>query len=667
MADRLLHHLLHRLRAAAAASGAGLTDAELLGRFADASDQAGFEALVWRHAALVVAVCRRVLGHEQDVEDAFQATFLVLARKAGAVRRRGAVGHWLARVAYRVALRARGRNARATAPRPSTDSRPTSDPADEAERQDLRRVLDEEVRRLPAKYRAAVALRYQDGRTTAEAAAALDCPQGTVLSRLAWARRRLRERLAARGLGLPAAVAAVASESAGAVSAHWVASAVEAARAFAAGGRAGSRAAGPVALAEGVLRAMLMTKLRVGAVLAVGALAAGASLFLPSPTAGQPDRPPGAVPPAEVTVVRPVRREAAEHLDFVGRTEAAATVEVRPRVTGLLEKVAVRPGAKVKRGDLLFELDDRHYRADVAKAEAEVQRAEARLRRASADVDRARARKDAGLSLEELDRVTAARDEAQADLRAARAGLERARLDLEATRVTAPVDGQAGRPLLDAGNLASPATPLVAIVATDPVYAAIDVNEQAFLRLRALVQAGEVTALLGLAGEDGFPRRGRVESVDNRADPATGTVLVRAAFPNAGGEVVPGLSARVRLVTGGPREVLLVPVGAVQSAAGRPFVLVVGSNGAVEWRAVTLGPAEGGLRVVREGVGPDDRVIVGGLAGVKPGEPVRARDADRAKLGPGRDVHRQAALSVAVARPGGYHRSCRPRRRIARR
>jgi RND family efflux transporter MFP subunit len=193
------------------------------------------------------------------------------------------------------------------------------------------------------------------------------------------------------------------------------------------------------------------------------------------------------------------------------------------------------------------------------------------------------------------------------------------------------VDGEAGRTLLDAGNLAGPTTPLVTIVATDPVFAAFDVDAQTFLRLRAMLKAGEVTALLGIGSDDGFPRRGRLESVDNRADPATGTVRVRAAFPNPGGEVVPGLSARVRLVTGEPRDVLLVPAGAVQSAAGRPFVLVVGANDAVEWRAVTLGPAEGGLRVVREGLGPDDRVIVGGLAGVKPGAPVRARDADRAK------------------------------------
>jgi RND family efflux transporter MFP subunit len=232
---------------------------------------------------------------------------------------------------------------------------------------------------------------------------------------------------------------------------------------------------------------------------------------------------------------------------------------------------------------------------------------------------------------DELDRLAGGREEARAGSQAAKAALERARLDLDATRVTAPIDGRAGRPLLDAGNLAGPATPLVTVVATDPAHAAFDVDERTFLRLRTLLQAGRPAALIGLAGDDGFPRRGRVEFADNRADPATGTVRVRAAFPNPGGEVVPGLAARVRVVTDEPRPALLVPEAAVGTADGRPYVLVVGPNDGVEWRAVTVGPADGGLRVVRDGLTAEDRVIVGGPAGVPPGARVRPREVPPAK------------------------------------
>lgn len=195
MAGRSLQQLIQHLRRVAA-PGAGLADADLLGRFADQGDEAAFESLVWRHASLVFGVCRRVLGQTEDAEDAFQATFLILARKAGAVRRRATVGPWLYRVAERVALRARSRR-RAAVPLP-TELTGAFQP-DSTEQAELRRLLTDEVMRLPARYRSAVVLRYLEGRTTVEAAAVLGCPPGTVLSRLAWARRRLRSRLTARG------------------------------------------------------------------------------------------------------------------------------------------------------------------------------------------------------------------------------------------------------------------------------------------------------------------------------------------------------------------------------------------------------------------------------------------------------------------------------------
>ncbi|HEY1379819.1 MAG TPA: efflux RND transporter periplasmic adaptor subunit [Gemmataceae bacterium] len=628
MAGRPLQDLLRRLRRAAAPTG-GATDADLLGRFADGRDEAAFEALVWRHGPLVYGVCRRVLGHAEDAEDAFQAAFLVLARKAGAVRRRSAVGPWLYRVAQRVALRARRRLP--AGPLPDDLAGPTR--PDAAEGRDLRRVLDEEVGRLPARYRAAVVLRYLEGRTTDEAAVVLGCPPGTVLSRLAWARRRLRVRLAARGAALPAALAAVAGgEAAGAVPARWVAAAVGAAGAFAAGGRSGR----PAALAAEVLRAMLMTRLRVGAVVVFGALAAGTALLLPGTTPGRvdgADKDKAAPQPVEVTVARPTRRTAGETLEFTGRTDASATVQVRPRVTGTVDKVAFQAGARVKRGDLLFELDPRTYQAELTKAQAEVLRAESQVKAAEVSAARLQRIRELGqVAAEEIDKAKSAVDEARANLMVAKAGLDRAKLDLDATRVTAPIDGQTGRPLLDVGNLAGPTTTLVTIVATDPMYVYFDVDERSLLRLRKAVRGGAAAAVqIGLSHQEGFPHRGAIDFVDNRADPATGTVRVRAKFPNPDGDLLPGMFARVRLTAGEPREELLVPQAAVRTDGGRPYVLVVGKDNAIEWRPVALGPQADGKRVVTAGVGPDDRVIVGGTADVAPGAAIRVREAGGGK------------------------------------
>lgn len=617
---RPLSNLLAYLRRTAVPA-AGLADGDLLGRFADARDAAAFEALVWRHGPLVYGVCRRALGHAQDAEDAFQATFLILARKAAAVRRRGAVGPWLYRVAHRVALRARAR-AVAVAPLPDTLTAPAL--PDPAERADLRRLVEEEIARLPGRCRAAAELRYLDGRTTAEAAVALGCPPGTVLSRLATARRRLRARLTARGAAFPAALAIVAGAS-GSVPAAWVATAVGAAVEIPAGGRPGRAAV----LAANVLREMLMTRVRVGAVVVFGAAAVGVALLLPVPTSGQPDAPPAAVLPVEVTVTKPVKRSTADHQDFVGRALAAATVQVRSRVSAYVQNVAVRPGARVKRGDLLFELDPRTFQADVDKAKAEVMRAETKLHAAETAAARTKHLQDTRVvSSGEVEVAQSSAAEARAALMVAKAGLDRAALDLGATRVAAPIDGQVGAAVLDAGNLAGPTTVLATIVATDPIPVAFDIDERTFRRLRATTHGP--TVQVGLNGEDGFPRTGKVEFVDNEVDPASGTVRVRAAVANAAGDIIPGMSARVRLTVDQPRDEWLLPEAAVRTEAGRQYVLVVGAGNAVEWRAVTAGPVVDGRRAVTAGVGANDRVIVGGLSNVTPGAPLKVRDADAA-------------------------------------
>jgi RNA polymerase sigma factor (sigma-70 family) len=276
---RYLHRLFGLPR------GHDSSDAQLLERFVAEQDEAAFERLVWRHGPTVLGVCRRVLRHEQDAEDAFQATFLVLVRKAGSIGKRQAVGSWLYRVALRVALRARA--GKRAAPRAEVVDVPV-EPAPGPDRDDLRPVLDEEVNRLPEKYRAPFVLCYLEGRTNEEAARQLGCPRGTVQSRLAWARQRLRDRLGRRGLALSEVTPAI-------VSPQLVRSTLSSAL--------GGAPAQVAALGKGVLQTMLWTRLKLVAacVFLSGALGIGGALSMPKPggpglaNADQP--PPNAASP----------------------------------------------------------------------------------------------------------------------------------------------------------------------------------------------------------------------------------------------------------------------------------------------------------------------------------------------------------------------------------
>jgi RNA polymerase sigma-70 factor (ECF subfamily) len=257
-------------------------DGELLRRFAAQRDEEAFAELVRRHGPMVLGVCRRLLGDTPDVDDAFQATFLVLVRRAREVARPGQLGNWLYGVAYRTALRARA----ATSRRRAREGRLVDVPAEgrltECDWADLRPVLDEEVSRLPDRYRAAFVLCHLEGRTNAEAARLLGCPLGTVLSRLAWARGRLRSRLTRRGLALSSGFAAgLLSEDtlAAAVPPTLATATVRAALSFAVGQPAGAVPAGVAALANQVSGAMSMTRLKVmaAALAAAGALVFGAT------------------------------------------------------------------------------------------------------------------------------------------------------------------------------------------------------------------------------------------------------------------------------------------------------------------------------------------------------------------------------------------------------
>jgi RNA polymerase sigma factor (sigma-70 family) len=269
MAGRPLRNAIdHLRRTVAAEEGRGVTDAQLLERFAVRQDQDAFELLVWRHSRMVLGVCRRLLGDEHEAEDAFQAAFLILAKKATRISRREAVGSWLYRVAYRVALQARASAVKRAAREQPLEGVPVrsgeSDPCALAAERELRGAIDEEIDRLPKKYRSVFVLRCLAGKSGEETAQELGCPVGTVESRLTRAREKLRAQLNRKGFAVPsvAIVAGLSGEAmAVGVSGQWVNEVVKSA-ALVATGRAAAGAIPPktAALMEGVLRAMLLNK-----------------------------------------------------------------------------------------------------------------------------------------------------------------------------------------------------------------------------------------------------------------------------------------------------------------------------------------------------------------------------------------------------------------------
>jgi multidrug efflux system membrane fusion protein len=335
--------------------------------------------------------------------------------------------------------------------------------------------------------------------------------------------------------------------------------------------------------------------------------------------AGEAEAPPR-VTVAEVQV-KPLR----DWDEFTGRLEAIETVEVRPRVGGYVESVNFEEGARVRKGDLLFQIDPRPYRAEVARLTAEQSRVQAQHTLAVANRDRAqRLLEQNAIAREEFERLATAAAAAQAEGGAVAASLEAARLNLAFTRVTAPIDGRTSRALITAGNLVDSSALLTTLVSDDPIYASFDADEHTYLR-HAKRDKGAGTddpVFLGLVNETGYPRSGRLDFVDNRLDPRTGTIRGRAVFANPDGELTPGLFARVRLIGGAARERVLIDDRAVGADLGKQYVLVLRDDQTIEYRSVTLGAAVDGLRIVESGLKAGETIVVNGLQHAKPGQAV---------------------------------------------
>ena len=340
---------------------------------------------------------------------------------------------------------------------------------------------------------------------------------------------------------------------------------------------------------------------------------------------------PQAAAAPQVSVAEVVCRQLGETDEFTGRLEAVNTVEVRPRVSGYLQSVHFKEGAIVRAGDLLFQIDPRPFQAEVDRLKGDLAQARAQRLRAQSDFQRAeRLHNNDGMSTEEYDRRSAARSETEARIASTEAALRGAQLNLEFTRVTAPITGRVGRAEITEGNLVEggPAQlkPLTTLVSLDPIYAYFDADEQTFLKYVHLAQAQSVNshelrngAFLGLADEEGFPHTGRVNFVDNQVSSSTGTIRVRATFANKNLALTPGLFARVRLQGTGTYRGCLAKDEAIVTDLSQKYVLALGKNNTLEYRAVKLGSLTDGLRVVREGLQEGDLVVVNGLQRVRPG------------------------------------------------
>ncbi len=341
------------------------------------------------------------------------------------------------------------------------------------------------------------------------------------------------------------------------------------------------------------------------------------------------------MPPPGVTVSPPIQKEVQEWDEFTGRIDAAESVEIRPRVSGYVDKIHFKSGQLVKKGDLLVTIDPRPFQAILDRADAEVQRARTKLELSKKELDRAQKLIEAkAISTEEADTKSMTFREANDALRSAEAAVKAAALDVEFASVRSPIDGRVSREMVTAGNYVSGVagftTLLTTVVKFDPVYVYADVDESTFLRYQRLSSEGKATHLtdkqtpaeMQLEGEKNYPHKGHIESFDNRISGTTGSILVRAEFENKDGTLRPGTFVRMRLPAGPKYNALLLPEEAIGTDQGRKFVLTVNKENMTEYKPVEIGPLMGDQRIIRSGVTKDDSVVINGLAKVRPGMPV---------------------------------------------
>jgi multidrug efflux system membrane fusion protein len=368
----------------------------------------------------------------------------------------------------------------------------------------------------------------------------------------------------------------------------------------------------------------------------LGGLAASASLaaiIIVNATANhaQGETPPAAPPATPVSVATVEQRDLVAWAEFSGRLEAIERVEVRSRVSGVIEAVHFREGSLVKQGDLLISIDQAPYLAEFERTQAQVLAAEARVALAAGENERGQQlMASRNVSQKDLDTRFNALREAQANLRAAQAAQQTARLNLDYTQIRAPISGRIGRLDVTIGNLvaAGASAPLMTtLLSVDPIYAAFNADEKTVLDALASLPEGnrsleQIPVRLTTATSEGASFTGKLRFVDNGIDAASGTVRVRAVLDNPGGKLMPGQFVRVQMGQARSEPALVINERAVGTDQNKKFVFVVGADSKAAWREVTLGASNDGLRIVTSGLKVGERIIVNGLQRIRPGATV---------------------------------------------
>jgi RND family efflux transporter MFP subunit len=335
---------------------------------------------------------------------------------------------------------------------------------------------------------------------------------------------------------------------------------------------------------------------------------------------------PNAAPP-RVTVAKPVVKDVMEWDEFIGRFEAVDQVDIRARVSGYIDRTHFRDGSMVKVGDPLFTIDQRPYRLSVEQAETAVTSAQSRLEFATNDLERADAlRRGGNISEQVLEQRRQNYQTARAEFDRSRAALQQARLELEFTEIKAPIAGRVSRRLVSVGNLVNAnETVLTNIVSVDPIHFYFDVDERSYLAYTQMAAAGTRPhgrdnpnrVFVATTAEREPTRPGRMDFVDNRLDPASGTMRGRAVFDNADMFLTPGLFGRIRIMGSGVYQGVLIPDEAIGSDQDRRVVFVVGPDNTVAMKPVTPGPRIDGYRVIRQGLTGDETIVINGLMRVR--------------------------------------------------
>lgn len=339
--------------------------------------------------------------------------------------------------------------------------------------------------------------------------------------------------------------------------------------------------------------------------------------------------------PPPVTVAQPLPHKIVDWDEFTGRFEAVQTVELRARVSGYLDQIKFRDGQLVQKGDLLFVIDPRPFQATLDKANADVQREKTRQSLAVSELKRAAQLLAArAISQEEYDTRAQAEQESQAAVASATAAARSAALDLEFTQIRSPISGRIGDRKIDIGNLVSggsaQSTLLATVVTQDPIYFVFDGSEADYLRYNRLALEGKRASsrdkanpvFVRLMDETAWTHKGEMDFVDNRLDPNSGTIRGRAVIPNTDNFLQPGTFGRMRLLGSGEYDALLLPDEAIASDQSHKIVLTVAEDGTVVPKPVVLGNLAYGLRVIKSGLAPTDRVIISGLMRARPGTKV---------------------------------------------